>query len=191
MSHRHFLPLIKYNYGQEKWSRDKWLFSYQSIPISKERSTFTKCLLVKEWETWLLAPFLVSAVCVSVRCFLWISGRECTEQNKPCHPRSLCAARQRKDLFLSGMETVRELRSWRTRYTASRVSRWLSQLSSQPYEGVQELKACTCCWRKHDFVGARCLRVLVCNKKIIYSNHNNHEGSLDSSSSLLWGRTAT
>lgn len=56
---------------------------------------------------------------VFVRGYLWISVRECTEQNKPCHPQSLCAAKQRKDLFLSGMETVKEPRSWRTRYTAS------------------------------------------------------------------------
>lgn len=28
--------------------------------------------------------------------------------------------------------------------------------------------------KKHTFVGARCLRISMCNKKIIYSNHNNH-----------------
>lgn len=72
MSDGHFLPWIKYNNSQEKWSRDKWLFSYQSILISKERSTFTRCLLVKVWKPdfW-LHFWSVQCVCKRLPLDFW------------------------------------------------------------------------------------------------------------------------
>lgn len=104
-------------------------------PTSKERRIFYKCLLISAphlsvWETRLLGSLFVGSVHAwkVLPLYFW---RGMHPAERAMSPASLCAARQRKDLFLSGVKTEREPRSWRTRYAPSRISGWLSQLSLQ------------------------------------------------------------
>lgn len=138
MPYQHYILSIKCNYNQEKWSRANWqsLCWFDIFPTYKERSIFYKYLLISVphlsvWEIRLLGSFFVGSVHAGkvLPLYFW-RGMHPAEQ--AMSPASLCAARQRKDLFLSGVKTAREPRSWRTRYAPSRVSGWLSQLSLLP-----------------------------------------------------------
>lgn len=190
MSHGHFIPSVKHDYRQEKWSRANWLFSYQSILISKERSIFSKCLLVKEWETRLLAPFLVGAVCVCKILSLdfWWGMHPAEEATSPM--KSVCCQAEERLVSVRHEDSeraeelenqVRCFPSLQMAVSAVFSAVWGCSGTESLHLLLKETWFCRCSVPEDS----------MCNKKIIYSNHNNHAWNLEASNSLLRGRTTT